>query len=154
MRSSIQIMKGYLGNEEANRETIDADGWLKTGDVAYVDDDGYFYIVDRTKEMIKVKGYQVSPTELENLLMELPEIADVGVGGIADEGADEVPRAYIVLRPNAELTADDIQEHVKKYASKHKWLTGGVRFVRVIPRNLSGKILRRHLQTLDIAREA
>lgn len=147
-------MKGYLGNEEATRETIDADGWLKTGDVAYVDDDGYFYIVDRTKELIKVKGFQVSPTELENLLLKMPEIADVAVGGIVDEASDEVPRAYIVLRPNAELTTDDIQEHVEKNAAKHKWLTGGVRFVKAIPRNLSGKIMRRHLLALDKSKEA
>lgn len=149
----MQIMKGYLGNEEATRETIDADGWLKTGDVAYFDEDGYFYIVDRTKELVKVKGYQVSPTELENLLLELPEIADVAVGGIVDEAADEMPRAYIVLRPNAGLTAEEVQEYVKKNAAKHKWLTGGVRFVKAIPRNLSGKILRRNLTTLDKTKE-
>lgn len=146
-------MKGYLGNEEATRETIDADGWLKTGDVAYFDEDGYFFIVDRTKELIKVKGYQVSPTELETLLVQLPEIADVAVGGIVDDTGDEMPRAYIVLRPNAELTAEEVQEHVKKNAAKHKWLIGGVRFVKAIPRNLSGKILRRNLLQLDKTKE-
>lgn len=144
-----QVMKGYLNNPAANQETFTADGWMRTGDVAYFDEDGYFYIVDRTKELIKVKGMQVSPTELETLIVELPQVADVAVGGVADAVADELPRAYVVLRPNAVLTSEDVEEHVRRSATKHKWLAGGVRFVAAIPRNMSGKILRKELSNLD-----
>lgn len=142
-------MKGYLNNEAATKETIDENGWLKTGDVAYYDDDGYFFIVDRTKELLKVKGNQVSPTELENLIIQLPQVADVAVGGIADEYAGELPRAYVVLHAGAKLNADAVKEHVKTNAARFKWLEGGVVFVKAIPRNIAGKILRNDLKILD-----
>ncbi|KAG4071084.1 hypothetical protein HA402_002756 [Bradysia odoriphaga] len=143
-----QVMQGYLNNEEATNETLDKDGWLKTGDIGYYDSDYYFYIIDRTKELIKVKGMQVSPTELENIITEIDGIADVAVCGIENEFSGEVPRAYVVLKPNSQLSGNDIIGHVQEKCIKYKWLEGGVKFVRAIPRNPSGKILRKDLRSL------
>lgn len=143
-----QVMKGYLNNEKATKETVDSDGWLHTGDVAYYDADGYFFIVDRTKELIKVKGNQVSPTELENLILELPEVSDVAVAGIPDEMAGELPRAYVILKQGQTLTDKKIIDHVKDRVVKYKQLSGGVLFVKEIPRNAGGKVLRHQLHLL------
>ncbi|XP_053697368.1 uncharacterized protein LOC128744399 [Sabethes cyaneus] len=143
-----QIMKGYLNNNPATRETLDDEGWLHTGDVAYYDQDGYFYIVDRTKELIKVKGNQVSPTELENLILELPEVGDVAVAGIPDETAGELPRAYVVLKPGTDLDEQVIINHVKGRVVKYKQLAAGVMFVKEIPRNVAGKVQRHQLHLL------
>ncbi|XP_055613446.1 probable 4-coumarate--CoA ligase 1 [Uranotaenia lowii] len=143
-----QVMKGYLNNEQASRETVDESGWLHTGDVAYYDQDGYFFIVDRTKELIKVKGNQVSPTELENLILELPEVSDVAVAGIPDEAAGELPRAYVVLKQDQVLEEAVIINHVKQRVVKYKQLAGGVQFIKEIPRNVSGKVLRHQLHLL------
>lgn len=144
-----QVMLGYLDNAQADADIFTSDCWLRTGDVAYFDEDGYFYIVDRTKELIKVKGHQVSPTELETIILELPGVADVAVGSISDRVAGELPRAFVVRRPNAELTCEAVAEHVRGLLAPHKWLAGGVRFVDAIPRNNSGKILRKELLNLD-----
>lgn len=143
-----QIMKGYLNNNPATRETLDEEGWLHTGDVAYYDQDGYFYIVDRTKELIKVKGNQVSPTELENLILEIPEVSDVAVAGIADETSGELPRAYVVLKQGCELDEHVIIEHVKARVVKYKRLAAGVMYVKEIPRNAGGKVQRHQLHLL------
>ncbi|XP_055633236.1 probable 4-coumarate--CoA ligase 1 [Toxorhynchites rutilus septentrionalis] len=143
-----QVMKGYLNNVKATSETLDSEGWLHTGDVAYYDSDGFFYIVDRTKELIKVKGNQVSPTELENLILELPEVSDVAVAGIADETSGELPRAYVVLKPDKTLDSAVIVNHVKERVVKYKQLAGGVMFVKEIPRNAGGKVLRHQLHLL------
>ncbi|XP_065095534.1 probable 4-coumarate--CoA ligase 1 isoform X2 [Ochlerotatus camptorhynchus] len=143
-----QVMKGYLNNEKATKETVDSDGWLHTGDVAYYDQDGFFFIVDRTKELIKVKGNQVSPTELENLILELPEISDVAVAGIVDETAGELPRAYVVLRHGQTLNEETVMNYVKGRVVKYKELAGGVMFVKEIPRNAGGKVLRHQLHLL------
>jgi 4-coumarate--CoA ligase len=143
-----QIMKGYLNNPEATKEILDDDGWLRTGDLVYYDDDQYFYIVDRTKELIKVKGNQVSPSELENVILELTDIADVAVSGIPDEMAGELPKAFIVLKENAKLTETDIVDYVKAKVAKYKQLKGGVTFLKAIPRNPSGKILRKDLKAM------
>ena len=97
-----QVMKGYLNNEEATAATIDADGWLHTGDVAHLDEDGHIYIVDRIKELIKFKGFQVPPAELEGLLLTHPAVADSAVIGIPDDEAGEIPKAFITLTPGAE----------------------------------------------------
>ena len=91
-----QVMKGYLNNDEATAATVDDDGWLHTGDVAVVDDDGFFTIVDRLKELIKYKGYQVAPAELEALIVNHPQVADVAVIGVPDEEAGELPKAFVV----------------------------------------------------------
>ncbi|RSL50767.1 hypothetical protein CEP53_008694 [Fusarium sp. AF-6] len=145
------VMKGYWNNPEATRETIvEEDGvrWLKTGDLAYVDsfDAGArIFLIDRTKELIKVKGLQVAPAELEAVLLECPGVADAGVVGV--QLADgEAPRAYVVKTPNSTVTDQEITRWVEGRLSEFKWLKGGVAFVNSIPRNPSGKILRRVLR--------
>lgn len=107
------VTKGYVGNEEATRETIDSDGWLRTGDAAYYDDDGFIFITERIKELIKYKGYQVSPTELEKILLTHSEVLDVGVGAVPDEMAGELPRAYIIRRPGATVTQTEIEKFME-----------------------------------------
>ncbi|PKX94054.1 acyl--CoA ligase [Aspergillus novofumigatus IBT 16806] len=126
-------------------ETKTADGWLKTGDIAYVDDHGRFHVVDRKKELIKVKGNQVAPAELEALLLEHPAVADVAVIGV-QVNDDERPRAYIVLKPGHNAAADDIVAFMDGKVSAIKRITGGVVFVDAIPKNPSGKILRKVLR--------
>lgn len=142
------IMKGYLSNEKATNETIDKDGWLHSGDLGYYDEDRQFYIVDRLKELIKFKGFQVAPAELEGLLLSHPNIKDSGVIGIPDESSGELPLAFIVKQENVELTEKEVKDFVEKNTSNAKWLRGGVRFVNEIPKNPSGKILRRELREL------
>ena len=148
------IMKGYWNKPEATKETLTPDGWLKTGDIAYVDEEGKFYIVDRKKELIKVKGNQVAPAELEALLLEHPAIADAAVIGVPTPDGDENPRAYVVLQLDGKSKAtklDEIAAWVAKNVARHKRLTGGVHVIDAIPKNPSGKILRRFLK--DKARE-
>lgn len=142
------IMKGYLGNEKATREVIDKDGWLHTGDLGYYDEDMQFFIVDRLKELIKYKGFQVAPAELEALILTNSKVKDCGVIGIPDEAAGELPFAFVVKQPGESLNEKEIIEHVKQNASNAKWLRGGVKFVDEIPKNPSGKILRRELRDL------
>jgi acyl-CoA synthetase (AMP-forming)/AMP-acid ligase II len=137
-----QVMKGYLNRPEATAATIDADGWLHTGDIGYVDEEGDFYIVDRLKELIKYKGFQVAPAELEGLLLSHPAIADAAVIPSPDEVAGEVPKAFIV--PNTALTAEEIMAWVAGQVAPHKKIRR-VEFVEQIPKSLSGKILRRVL---------
>lgn len=141
-------MKGYVDDEKATREAITDDGWLRTGDIGYFDADGELFIVDRLKELIKVKGFQVAPAELEALLLKNKKIADVGVIGIPDERAGEVPLAFVVRQSNVELSEAEVIEYVAKNTSSSKHLQGGVRFVEIIPKNQSGKILRRELRAL------
>ncbi|KAJ5561673.1 hypothetical protein N7535_003865 [Penicillium sp. DV-2018c] len=141
------VMKGYWRNEKATRETLTEDGWLRTGDVAFVDDDGKFHVVDRMKELIKVKGNQVAPAELEALLLEHPAVSDVAVIGISVDN-DERPRAYVVLKAGQTATADDITKFVEDKVSFFKRITGGVVFLDAIPKNPSGKILRTKLREL------
>ncbi|KKZ67946.1 4-coumarate-CoA ligase [[Emmonsia] crescens] len=139
------IMKGYWNKPEATKETLTEDRWLKTGDIGYVDDTGKFYIVDRVKELIKVKGNQVAPAELEGLLLEHPAIADAAVIGVT-KNEEEYPRAYVTLKPDHTATAEDITNFVKQRVSPTKRITGGVVFIDNIPKNPSGKILRRLLR--------
>ncbi|KAF7956266.1 hypothetical protein EAE96_005186 [Botrytis aclada] len=144
------IMKGYWNKPSATKETLinsPSGVWLRTGDIAYVDSRNHFFIVDRMKELIKVKGNQVAPAELEALLLEHPEIADAAVIGVMI-GEGEVPRAYIVKSGGSEsrLQAEEVIEWVEKRTSRFKWLKGGVEFVETIPKNPSGKILRKLLR--------
>ncbi|KAE8165171.1 hypothetical protein BDV40DRAFT_79767 [Aspergillus tamarii] len=139
------VMKGYWQNPEATKATKTEDGWLKTGDVAFVDDHGKFHIVDRLKELIKVKGNQVAPAELEALLLEHPAVADAAVIGIPTDN-DERPRAYVVLKPGQAASAKDIAQFIDGKVSPIKRLTGGVFFIDTVPRNPSGKILRKLLR--------
>lgn len=136
------VMKGYLNRPEATAATINADGWLLTGDIGYVDDDGDFYIVDRVKELIKYKGFQVAPAELEALLITHPAVADVAVIPSPDEEAGELPKAFIVKK--TEITPEEIMEWVASKVSPHKKVRL-VEFIDAIPKSASGKILRRVL---------
>jgi acyl-CoA synthetase (AMP-forming)/AMP-acid ligase II len=140
-----QVMKGYLNRPEATASAISEDGWFSSGDIGYYDEDGHFYIVDRLKELIKVKGFQVAPAELEGLLLTHPQIADCAVVGVADERAGEVPRAFVV-RKSKDVSEQDVENFVASKVSKHKHLKGGVVFVDAVPKSPSGKILRRLLR--------
>ncbi|CAH1972285.1 unnamed protein product [Acanthoscelides obtectus] len=141
------VMKGYVDNPEATRNTIDKDGWLHSGDIIYYDDDGYFYIVDRLKELIKYNGFQVAPAELEALLVNHPSIDDVAVvGGLSHKASGEVPLAFIVRKPGTSVTENEIERFVADHVSPSKRLRGGVIFVERIPRNSGGKILRKILK--------
>lgn len=140
------VMKGYIGNPQETRNTIDPAGWLHTGDIGYYDRDGIIYIVDRLKELIKVKGFQVAPAELEALLLNHGDIADAAVIGKPDDLSGEVPLAFVVKKAGASATARDIENYVAKLVSPQKRLKGGVVFVDEIPKNPSGKILRRVLR--------
>ncbi|KAJ3275351.1 hypothetical protein HDV01_000643 [Terramyces sp. JEL0728] len=142
------IMKGYLNNQKATKETI-INGWLHTGDVARVNKDGYFFIVDRIKELIKYKGLQVVPAELESYLLGHPAIADAAVIPRPDAAAGEIPKAYVVLKPGAKATELEIQQYIESKTSYHKWLRGGVEFINEIPKSAAGKILRRILRDMD-----
>ncbi|XP_051166631.1 luciferin 4-monooxygenase-like [Leptopilina boulardi] len=142
------IMKGYCDDEEATHATIDEDGFLHTGDVGYYDEEGYFYIVDRVKELIKYKGFQVPPAELEAILLTHPAIKDAAVVGLPDELAGELPLAFIVKQSGVNVSPVEIIQYVNERVSVGKKLRGGVRFVEAIPKNPSGKILRRELRNL------
>jgi acyl-CoA synthetase (AMP-forming)/AMP-acid ligase II len=137
-----QVMTGYLGAPEATAATLDADGWLHTGDVGYVDEAGYCRIVDRVKELIKYKGFQVAPAELEALLLTHPRIKDAAVVRSPDEEAGEVPKAFVVSE--GDLTADEVMAFVADRVSVHKKIRR-VEFIDAIPKSPSGKILRRVL---------
>lgn len=141
------VMKGYLNNPEATALTVDADGWLHTGDIGVIDTDGHLTIVDRVKELIKVKGFQLAPAELEALLLTHPSIADAAVIGIPDEESGEVPRAFIVVKPNQALTADEVTEFTRQHVATYK-VVHDVVFTESIPKSASGKILRRMLRDL------
>ena len=137
-----QVMKGYLNNAEATAVTVDADGWLRTGDIGVLDPEGRLTIVDRLKELIKVKGFQVAPAELESLLHEHPQIADVAVIPVIDEDAGEVPKAVVVAR--GALSAEAVIEFVQPRVAYYKRIRH-VEFIDAIPKSPSGKILRRIL---------
>ncbi|KAH8697525.1 putative 4-coumarate-CoA ligase [Talaromyces proteolyticus] len=139
------VMKGYWRNPNATKETLMADGWLRTGDVAFMDNNRKWFIVDRKKELIKVKGNQVAPAELEALLLEHPAVSDVAVTGIPFEG-DERPRAYVVLKQGMTASAEDITSFINARVSRIKRVSGGVVFLDEIPKNPSGKILRNVLR--------
>ncbi|MEU6599230.1 4-coumarate--CoA ligase family protein [Streptomyces flaveolus] len=141
-----QVMKGYLGRPDATAALIDADGWLHTGDVGYVDAGGWLFVVDRVKELIKYKGFQVAPAELEALLLTHPGIADAAVIGAYDEDGNEVPHAFVVRHPTAYgLTENDVLLHVAERVAPYKRVRR-ITFIDTVPRAASGKILRRELR--------
>jgi acyl-CoA synthetase (AMP-forming)/AMP-acid ligase II len=140
-----QVMAGYLNRPDATAEMLDADGWLHTGDVATVTADGVFRIVDRLKELIKYKGYQVAPAVLEAVLLEHPSIADAAVIGALDDDGQEVPKAFVVVQPGAELDAEAVMAHVAAHVAPHEKVRQ-VEFIDVIPKSASGKILRKDLR--------
>ena len=136
------VMKGYLNNEEATKHCIDEDGWFHTGDIGYADEDGYFFIVDRVKELIKYKAYQVAPAELEAILVSHEAIADAAVIPSPDEEAGEIPKGFIVL--SSEISAEEIMKFVAEQVAPHKKIRK-IEIVDEIPKSASGKILRRVL---------
>ncbi|XP_039495520.1 4-coumarate--CoA ligase 1 [Drosophila santomea] len=141
------IMKGYIGDTKSTQTAI-KDGWLHTGDIGYYDDDFEFFIVDRIKELIKYKGFQVPPAEIEALLLTNDKIKDAAVIGKPDEEAGELPLAFVVKQANVKLTENEVIQFVHDNASPAKRLRGGVIFVDEIPKNPSGKILRRILRNM------
>lgn len=143
-----QIMKRYWMNPGATSKILTADGWLKSGDLGYYDDEGKFFITGRLKELIKVKGLQVAPAELDAVCLQSDIVADAAVVGVTINGAEQ-PRAYIVLKPGVpatDETATSIQVEVNEKLAKHKHITAGVVFVEALPKNPSGKLLRRQLR--------
>ncbi len=141
-----QVMKGYLGRPEATAALIDPAGWVHTGDVGRVDGDGWLYVVDRVKELIKYKGFQVAPADLEALLLTHPAIADAAVIGVPDTDGNEVPKAFVVRGPGAaDLDADEVMAHVAERVAPYKKIRR-VEFIDAVPRAASGKILRRELR--------
>ncbi|MDA1117296.1 MAG: AMP-binding protein [Proteobacteria bacterium] len=136
------VMQGYFGQSGATAATIDAEGWLRTGDVGYVDADGDFFIVDRTKELIKYKGLQVAPAEIESVLLGNPAILDACVIGVANEEAGEVPKAFVVKK--GEISAEEVMAWVAARLAPHKKVRA-VEFVDQLPKSATGKLLRRVL---------
>ncbi len=146
-----QVMKGYLNNEAATSATVDGEGWLHTGDIGYIDADGYFYVVDRLKELIKYKGYQVAPAELEAVLISNPAVADAAVIGVKDEEAGETPKAFVVTR--GEISADELMAWVAERVAPYKRIRE-IEFIQQVPKSASGKILRRVLVEQERAKSA
>ncbi|OQE29366.1 hypothetical protein PENSTE_c002G00052 [Penicillium steckii] len=152
-----QVVMGYLNNEKATRETFDADGWLHTGDIGFIDPEGFITITDRIKEMIKVKGIAVAPAELEDLLLGHPYVEDVAVGAVPDDYTGQRPKAYVVLKKEVVQNQnksqilsllDEIIEYVSKNKVRHKWIIAA-EMLDEIPKSASGKILRRMLRNLE-----
>ncbi|XP_008807546.1 4-coumarate--CoA ligase-like 7 [Phoenix dactylifera] len=144
------IMKGYVGDDEANASIFSSDGWLKTGDLCYFDHDGFLYIVDRLKELIKYKAYQVPPAELELLLQSLPEIVEAAVVPYPHEEAGQIPMAFVVRQPGSNLSEAEIIDFVAKKVAPYKKIRK-VAFVDSIPKSAAGKILRRELRKLALS---
>lgn len=146
------VFKGYHNNPEATASSITPDGFFKTGDIGYEDASGNMYITDRVKELIKYKGFQVAPAELEGLLVGCDLVDDVAVIGVYDERiASEIPLAFVVPAKGVKRSgkkAKEIVEFLGERVSNHKRLRGGVRFIDEIPKSASGKILRRVLKDM------
>jgi acyl-CoA synthetase (AMP-forming)/AMP-acid ligase II len=146
-----QVMKGYLNNRAATEQILDQDGWLHTGDIGHADQDGDFYIVDRLKELIKYKGYQVPPAELEAILLTHPAVADAAVIPSPNEEAGEVPKAFVVLK--SPVTPEELMRYVAERVAPHKKIRL-LETIDEIPKSASGKILRRKLVERERARAA
>ncbi|KAG4395274.1 hypothetical protein AAZX31_20G179200 [Glycine max] len=141
---SPTIMKGYLGNLEATSATIDSEGWLKTGDLGYIDEKGFVYIVERIKELIKHNGYQVAPAELESVLLSHPLIVDAAVIPVEDEETGQIPMAYVVRAAGSELSENQVIQFVAGQVAPYKKVRK-VSFIVTIPKSAAGKILRKDL---------
>eukprot|EP00605_Chrysophyceae_sp_TOSAG23-4_P002217 GSChrysophyteH1.ASY1.ANO1.2460.1 assembled CDS len=151
-----QVMKGYLNNAEATANTIRPDGWMHTGDIGKFDEDGFLIITDRSKELIKYKGFQVPPAELEALILTMPEVKDCVVIPVLDDEAGEIPRAYVVKQdglvgsPEGDaFTEDQVIDYVASKVAPYKKLRGGVVFADSVPKSPSGKLLRRIQVQID-----
>ncbi|MER7844912.1 AMP-binding protein [Kitasatospora sp. NPDC096077] len=146
-----QVMKGYFGRPSETAAMVDAEGWLHTGDIGYVDERGYLYVVDRVKELIKYKGYQVAPAELEAVLLGHPQIADAAVIGVRDADGTECPKAFVVRTPGSGLTAEEVTGYVAGQVAPYKKVRA-VEFVDAVPKSAAGKILRRELRAREASR--
>jgi acyl-CoA synthetase (AMP-forming)/AMP-acid ligase II len=140
-----QVMRGYLNNPSATESTIDAEGWLHTGDIGHIDEDGHLFVVDRLKELIKFKGFQVPPAELEAILLTHPAVIDAAVVGLPDDEAGEIPVAFVAVKPDAGVDEEAITSFVANQVAHYKQLRK-VTFVEEIPKSASGKVLRRVLR--------
>jgi acyl-CoA synthetase (AMP-forming)/AMP-acid ligase II len=136
-------MRGYLNNDQATAETLTEDGWLRTGDIGRIDENGFFYVVDRLKELIKYKGYQVPPAELEAVLVSHPKVKDAGVIPFETEEGEEAPMACVVV--DGEVEAEELLDYVADRVAPYKKLRR-IEFVDEVPKSASGKILRRVLR--------
>ncbi|KOC62438.1 Luciferin 4-monooxygenase [Habropoda laboriosa] len=144
-----QLMLGYYKNPKTTAETIDKENWLHTGDLGYFNEEGLLYITGRIKELIKYKGYQVSPSEIESVILKHPSVKDAAVMGIPDELSGELPMALVVRQPGSNISSKEIVDFTNSYLSPQKRLRGGVKFVASIPKTPSGKIVRRELPILS-----
>jgi long-chain acyl-CoA synthetase len=147
-----QVMICYRNCPEETKRTIRS-GWLYTGDIAKMDEEGYFYIVDRLKDTIKYKGYSVSPAEVENVLYTHPSIKECAVVGKPDSVAGEIPIAYVVLKEGATVTKDELIEYCRKRIAAYKRIRE-VEFVAELPKNVAGKILRRALRNMEYGKKS
>jgi acyl-CoA synthetase (AMP-forming)/AMP-acid ligase II len=148
-----QVMKGYLNNPEATAATIDANGWLHTGDLGHVDADGHLYVVDRLKELIKYKGFQVPPAELEAVLLSHPDVTDAAVVGLPDDEAGEIPVGYVTLRADCAASPAEIMQFVAERVASYKQVRR-LEVIEAIPKSASGKILRRVLKDAATGQQA
>jgi len=144
------VMLGYLNQPDATAETLDADGFLHTGDIAVYHEGGYFSIVDRVKELIKYKGYQIAPAELEALLLSHPKVMDAAVIGVLDDDKQEIPKAFVVAAADSGLTEGDVMAFVAENVAPHKKVRR-VEFIDAIPKSSAGKILRKDLRAREVA---
>ncbi|VEN47280.1 unnamed protein product [Callosobruchus maculatus] len=140
-----QVMEGYHNRPEETKNAF-LDGWLRTGDIVHYNEDGFVFVSDRLKELIKVKGYQVPPAELEEIIRDIPEVEDAAVIGIPHPINGEAPRAYVVPKKGKTVLPEAVQSYVADKVAKYKQLSGGVAVVQEIPKNPTGKILRRNLK--------
>lgn len=141
-------MDGYYGNEDATAETLTHDGFVRTGDLARIDKDGFIFIVDRKKDLIITAGFNIYPAELERVIAEHPDVAMVAVGPQGDDRKGEIAKAYIVLKHNTEPTVDNVLEFCRERLAAYK-VPRAIQFVADLPKTSSGKIMRRQLHTLD-----
>lgn len=141
------IMLGYAKNPKATSETIDTEGWLHTGDLGYYDEENFLFLTDRIKDLIKVKGFQVCPSELEKLLQSVEGVSEAAVVGVPSDRLGEAPRAFVVPAPGATLDPEALIKHVADHVVPYKQLAGGVQVVEYLPRNHLGKVLKKQLKT-------
>ena len=141
-------MMGYFNNPAATAETIRPDGWLHTGDIATMDDDGYATIVDRKKDLILTAGFNVYPAELERVICMHPAVALAAVGAIPDEAKGELAKAYVMLKPGSEVTAAQLVAHCRQLLAVYK-VPRAIQFVDSVPMTASGKIMRWMLKAID-----
>ncbi|KAL2747727.1 4-coumarate--CoA ligase 1-like [Vespula maculifrons] len=146
LTKSIMMTKGYYNNPQATKDTIDADGWLHTGDIAYYDENGELFILDRLKETMKYRGFQISPSEIENLLQSHPDVIEVAVVGVPHLEDDEHPIAFIIKVPGSKVSEGELRELVEKNMTDSYHLRGGIKFLEKMPHTPSGKISRKDLK--------